>query len=215
MSKNDTPTTMKQQKLWQGEFGDAYTERNAASPEQLRARVALWARMLAPLAGDPPRSILEVGANLGINLRALRALTGARFYAVEPNDKARSILVQDGLVATADLRGGTAAAIDFPADVADLAFTSGVLIHIHPDQLLASCREIHRCARRYVACAEYFSQKPESIPYRGQTDVLFKRDFGAFWMDNFPDLRFLECGFAWKPVTGLDDLTWWLFQKRS
>jgi hypothetical protein len=117
MPKEDMPTTTKQQQLWQGEFGDAYTERNAASPEQLRARVALWARMLAPLAGDPPRSILEVGANLGVNLRALRALTDARFYAVEPNDKARSILVRDGVVAGDDLRGGTAAAIDFPAGV--------------------------------------------------------------------------------------------------
>ena len=121
--------------------------------------------------------------------------------------------MRDHVVATEDVRGGTAASIDFPNGTADLAFTSGVLIHIHPDDLLVSCREIHRCARRYIACAEYFAQRPETIPYRGHGDVLFKRDFGTFWMDNFPDLRFLGCGFAWKRMTGLDDLTWWLFEK--
>lgn len=214
MTDKGIPANTKQEAFWRGDFGDAYTERNIADPAQLHARVALWAKILAPLGGDPPRSILEVGANLGINLRALRSLTDARFYAVEPNEMARAMLVRDGIVAADDVCGGTASNIDFPAGVADLAFTSGVLIHIHPDQLLASCREIHRCARRYIACAEYFSQKPESIPYCGHEDVLFKRDFGGFWMDSFPDLRLLDCGFAWKRTTGLDDLTWWLFEKR-
>jgi spore coat polysaccharide biosynthesis protein SpsF len=111
------------------------------------------------------------------------------------------------------LRGGFAQAIDFSDAVADLAFTSGVLIHIHPDDLLPACREVHRCAGRYVACVEYFADKPEAIPYRGHTDKLFKRDFGSFWMDNFPDLTVLATGFAWKRTTGLDNLTWWLFEK--
>lgn len=203
-----------QAEFWKSEFGDAYTDRNVASVEQIQARLALWSDILAHTISAPPASILEVGANLGINLRALRLLSSARRYAVEPNEKARTILVQDGLVAPADVRDGLASNIGLPDEVADLAFTSGVLIHIHPDHLLASLKEIYRCSRRWIACVEYFSDKPEMIPYRGHDDRLFKRDFGAFWLDSFPDLRTVAYGFAWKRVTGLDNLTWWLFEKR-
>jgi pseudaminic acid biosynthesis-associated methylase len=200
--------------MWRGAFGDAYTDRNIASPEMMGARIALWAQILGHTIAAPPGSILEVGANLGINLRALRAITAARLYAVEPNDKAREILLRDGIVEPQDMRAGMATAIDLPDDVAYLAFTSGVLIHIHPDELLASCQEIHRCTARWIVCIEYFADKPEMIPYRGEVDRLFKRDFGGFWLDNFPDLRITAYGFAWKRVTGLDNLTWWLFEKR-
>src|SRR5262245_5030061 len=127
--------------------------------------------------------------------------------------RARGLLVQDGVVAVDDVRGGVASAIDLPDSVADLVFTSSVLIHIHQDHLLSSCSEIHRCASRWIGCIEYFSDKPEMIPYRGQDDQLFKCDLGGFWLDNFPDLRIIAYDFSWKRVTGLDNLTWWLFEK--
>ena len=209
MTEKETP----QIEFWRGEFGNSYVDRNVASHEQMASRIGMWAEIFRPLIGKPPTSILEVGCNLGINLRALRAISGAEFLAVEPNDKAREILQRDGVVEAKNLRDGVAQNIDFPDGVADFAFTSGVLIHIHPDDLLASCTEIHRCARRNIACIEYFSDKPEMIPYRGHDDRLFKRDFGGFWMDNFPDLTVVATGFAWKRTTGLDNLTWWLFEK--
>ncbi len=208
-AESDTP----QAEFWRGEFGDAYTDRNAAAAEQIRARVALWSEIWSHTLKGPPTSVVEVGANLGINLRALRIVTSARLFAVEPNEKARGILVQDGIVAAEDVRGGLASAIDLPDAAADLAFTSGVLIHIHPDHLATSLREIHRCSARWIACVEYFSDKPETIPYRGHNDRLFKRDFGSLWLETCPDLRTVAYGFAWKRVTGLDNLTWWLFEK--
>lgn len=200
--------------FWRGEFGDSYTNRNVASATEIQARLALWSEILSHTISAPPTSILEVGANLGINLRALRLLSSARRLAVEPNEKARGLLVKDGIVAAADARDGLASAIDFPDGIADLAFTSGVLIHIHPDQLSASLREIHRCAKRWIGCIEYFSDKPQMIPYRGHEDRLFKRDFGELWLEICHDLRVVAYGFAWKRVTGLDNLTWWLFQKQ-
>jgi len=200
--------------FWQGEFGDSYVDRNVTSPEQLQARRGMWAAILAHTLPAPPKSILEIGANIGINLRSLRALTSARFLAVEPNDKARQRLVEDGVIKVEDVRSGVATKIDFPDGAADLAFTSGVLIHIHPDQLERSISEIYRCSARWIVAIEYFSDKPEMIPYRGHDDRLFKRDFGGFWLDTFPDLRVTAYGFAWKRVTGLDNLTWWLFEKQ-
>ena len=111
--------TTPQLDFWRGDFGNAYIDRNDASPEQMRARVALWSEILSHTMVAPPTSILEVGANLGINLRALRVLTGARLHALEPNDKARGILVGDGIVAQDDVRGGMASAIDFPNGAVD------------------------------------------------------------------------------------------------
>lgn len=207
-------TSTPQSEFWRGEFGNSYVDRNVASPEQMQARLALWSEILSHTISAPPTRILEVGANLGINLRALRQLSSARRLALEPNEKAREILVNDGIVAADDVRNGLAQKIDFPDAVADFAFTSGVLIHIHPDDLAASLKEIHRCSSRWIACVEYFSDKPEMIPYRGHDDRLFKRDFGGLWLDSFPDLRIVAYGFAWKRVTGLDNLTWWLFEKR-
>jgi len=207
------PVDTVQAQFWRGEFGDTYAGRNAATHEQLRARVAMWAKILDTVAGKPPASILEVGSNIGNNLRALRTLTGAELYALEPNQQARETLVRDQVVPADHVLEGIATHIGLRDGAVDLAFTSGVLIHIHPDDLLASCQEIHRVARRYIVCVEYFSDKAEVIPYRGHMDRLFKRDFGGFWLDHFADLRVVDYGFLWKRLTGLDNLTWWVFEK--
>jgi pseudaminic acid biosynthesis-associated methylase len=203
----------KQEALWRGEFGNAYTERNAASSTYLAALTAHWSGILRAMMGEPPKSILEVGANIGLNLRVLKRLAEAELYAVEPNARARKILLDDGVIDTDHLMDGLCSSIPMPDRSVDLTFTSGVLIHVPPDQLLESCRELHRVSRHYVVCIEYFSARPEEILYRGRTEALFKRDFGEFYLDNFHDLRVVDYGFAWKRVTGLDNLTWWVFAK--
>jgi spore coat polysaccharide biosynthesis protein SpsF len=163
--------------------------------------------------GKVPGSILEVGSNTGLNIKSLNYLLDGRpkFYAVEPNEQARTDLELTGLCE--QVIDGTAQNIGFPDNVAELAFTSGVLIHVPPHELADSCRSIHRCASRWVACIEYFNDTPVSIPYRYNEDKLFKRDFGSFWMDSFPDLKCLSYGFIWKRETGLDNLHYWLFEK--
>ena len=202
-----------QSALWRGDFGNDYIGRNPASAANVQAAAMLWAQILLRMKGAPPRSILEVGANVGINLVALRALSGAELFAVEPNDQARRGLAEASIVPQANLLDGVASSIRLADRSIDLVFTRGVLIHIHPDDLLASCREMHRVAKRYIVSIEYFSANAEELTYRNQANALFKRDFGAFWLDNFPDLRVLDYGFAWQRLTGLDNLTWWAFEK--
>lgn len=205
--------TGKQEALWRGKFGDEYTDRNAVSAAHHAALVTNWSRILHSTMGRPPQSVLEAGANIGLNLRALRVLLNAEMYAVEPNGKARKKLVENELVEADKALDCLCSEIALPDASVDMAFTSGVLIHVPPDQLLPSCRELHRISRRYIVCIEYFSDKPDEIPYRGHTEALFKRDFGGFYLDHFEDLRVLDYGFAWKRITGLDNLTWWLFEK--
>jgi pseudaminic acid biosynthesis-associated methylase len=207
MAKND------QLKFWQGQFGDTYADRNVADAETLGQRTAMWTRILATMS-PPPESILEVGANVGLNLRALSELLPAELTAVEPNEKARNILAKSGALPVDRIHDASSTNLPIDDESVELAFTSGVLIHIAPDDLLPSCREMHRVSSRYIACAEYFNPTPVEIEYRGHSGVLFKRDFGAFWLDNFADLELVDYGFFWKRATGLDDLTWWVFRKR-
>ena len=108
---------------------------------------------------------------------------------------------------------GSASAIQLAEGAVDLAFTSTVLIHVPPAELEKACREIYRVSRRYILCNEYFAATPETISYRGHDDLLFKRDFGGFWLDLFPSLRLLDYGFLWRRVAAMDSTTWWVFEK--
>lgn len=198
---------------WTGAFGDAYTTRNAVSPAHVEQRVDMWRRVLHPISADPPKSCLEVGANVGINLRALRALCPIEMHALEPNAKARETLIRDRVVPADHVLDGTVESIGLLDESIDLVFTSGVLIHVAPQRLEAACREMHRVARRYLLTIEYFASEPETKTWRGREGLLFKRDFGAFWLDLFPALALVDYGFFWKRATGLDNLTWWLFAK--
>ena len=198
---------------WTGAFGDAYTERNAADKAQVERRVDMWRRVLRPLSAQPPESCLEVGANVGINLRALQAICTIEMHALEPNAKAREVLIRDRVVRADHVLDGTVERIGLADESIDLVFTSGVLIHVGPERLEAACREMHRVARHYLLTIEYFASEPETKTYRGREGLLFKRDFGAFWLDLFPALALVDYGFFWKRATGLDNLTWWLFAK--
>lgn len=210
MSQNET----EQVKFWRGDFGDTYVDRNAISHEHMRMRLSLWARIFKHMAADMPKSILEIGPNIGLNIRAMKMLCQAEYFAVEPNEKARQVLVGEDVLPEANLQDAFAGNFKVPEVPVDLAFTSGVLIHIHHDDLLEACTNIHKSTGKYIVCYEYFSDKPEIIQYRGHGDKLFKRDYGAFWLENFPDLKCLGYGFEWRHMTGMDNATWWVFEKR-
>ncbi len=87
------------------------------------------------------------------------------------------------------------------------------MIHISPAKLAKSMKEMHRVSRRYILMGEYFAPSEEMIPYRGQNDQLWRRDYGSLFLDMFNDLHPVACTFAWKRMTGLDNLTFWLLEK--
>ncbi len=184
---------------WAGPFGDAYAERNVSAA----SRVLMWRRVCLSLH-PAPRSILEVGANIGLNLDVLSEITDARLMGLEPNPKAREQIGHEAF-------GGTAQNIRLADGAVDLAFTCGVLIHVPPEELGAACDEIYRVSARHIGCIEYFAAEPERVPYRDGVG-LWKRDFGEFWMGRH-ELRVLDCHFFWKKTTGLDNLTAWIFEK--
>ncbi len=197
---------------WRGDFGNSYVARNRPTQEIVGIMERVFRRVLgaAPAA---PASVLEVGCNVGINLRALRRFSDAELFAVEPNATARQVVLKDGVLDEAHIADAWGSALPHPDGRFDLVFTAGVLIHIPEPALRDTMREIHRTSRRYVACLEYFSRDPHTLRYRGEDDMLFKRDFGGLYLDMFPDLKIVDDGFFWRRSTGADDLTWCLLEK--
>ena len=112
------------------------------------------------------------------------------------------------------IREGDGFALPFADASIDLVFTSGVLIHVAPEDLERVVREIARVARHYILCIEYFSHEPVQVTYRGKEGYLFKRDFGRYYLETFPNLRVVDYGFLWQPLDSSDNSNWWLFAKR-
>ncbi len=200
---------------WTGEFGNEYIARNGWTDETRRRTILKWSRVLTPLQGRALGSCCEVGCNIGLNLRVLKEITDMELFGLEPNALARQQILTDGVLPTDHLFPNAGHENPLENCAIDLVFTSGVLIHVHPDRLRQTMDEVVRVSRKYVLCMEYFSPTPEQKTYRGQEGLLYKNDFGGLYMDHYPDLMLMDYGFFWKRATGLDNFTWWLFEKNA
>lgn len=202
--------------IWRGKFGDEYTERNNFAEWKISHGVRAFEKILK---GIEINSVLEVGSNVGLNLCSInKALKGKNYnYAVEPNKKAFDQLT----LKKNELRLKNAWQQDvFNIPLADssidLVFTAGVLIHIAPENLSGATKEIVRIAKKYILCMEYFSHSPAEIKYHGKERLLFKRDFGGYYLDHYPFLKCVDYGFLWQREYKIfDDLNWWLFKKKD
>lgn len=199
----------KQESLWASEFGNQYMARNQATAQAVADKTIMFSRLL-PCAGNI-RSVLELGANVGINMHALRRLLpDAEFAAVEINPTAADMLRQiPGLdvVNQSILDLTTSRRYDF-------VFTCGVLIHINPDQLPTVYTKMYEASSRYICIMEYYNPRPVELEYRGMAGALFKRDFAGEMLDQFPGLRLLDYGFVYhRDLRKGDDVTWFLMER--
>lgn len=201
-----------QELFWQGEFGTEYIERNR-SDQLLGSNLAFFAKALAAASGFG--SCIEFGANIGMNLRAMRLLfPSIEQSAIEINPTAaaalREMLPADNVF--------EASILDFaPPRTYDLAFIKGVLIHINPEFLPAVYDALYAATGRYLLVGEYYNPSPVKISYRGHDDRLFKRDFAGEILDRFSDLALVDYGFAYHrdPKFPQDDISWFLMEKRA
>ncbi|MEM0951179.1 MAG: pseudaminic acid biosynthesis-associated methylase [Cyanobacteria bacterium P01_H01_bin.74] len=202
-----------QETFWQGEFGNDYTLRNSGA-DMVAANTAFFSKVLASTA-KPIQSVLELGANRGQNLLALRHLLpspAVSFSAVEINPSACETL--NKAMPDVTLHQGSINSFE-PTQTWDLVFTKGVLIHIAPDLLEKTYQLIDTCAKRYILIAEYYNPQPVSVDYRGHSNKLFKRDFAGELLTLFPELTLLDYGFLYHRDNTFpqDDITWFLLEK--
>lgn len=209
MSAPTKPEYTEQEKFWSGEFGDEYTDRNDGA-DWIGSNAALFARMLR--STEKVGSIIEFGANRGLNLKALRLLLPkAKLAAVEINQKAAAELRK-----LPDVEVYNQSIFDYssPAQY-DLVLIKGVLIHLNPERLKDAYEILYRSSARYIFLAEYYNPSPVTVSYRGHSDVLFKRDFAGEMLKRYANLRLLDYGFVYRgdPNFPQDDITWFLLEK--
>lgn len=199
-----------QEAFWAGEFGDDYIGRNQGD-ELLASNLDFFAKALR-MAGRP-NSCVELGANIGMNLKAIKLLHPAvSLRGVEINPQAAKQL--------ADVIGQEnvelSSIFDWqPSNPCDLSMIKGVLIHLNPERLKDAYDRLYRASSRFILIAEYYNPSPVAINYRGHQDRLFKRDFAGEMLDLYPDLALRDYGFAFHrdPAFPQDDITWFLLEK--
>lgn len=201
----------KQENFWAGEFGNDYIKRNDG--EKLLASYLKFFSDVLSSANGKIDSCIEFGANIGMNLSAMKLLVpNIKLGAIEINKKAATILkerinnvkVYEDSILNVSLE-----------EQYDIVLIKGVLIHINPEELKVVYKKLYDSCKKYIVIAEYYSPNPVSINYRGNEDVLFKRDFAGEMMDMYNDLKLVNYGFVYHrdDLFPGDDVNWFLLEK--
>ena len=200
-----------QEKFWAGEFGDQYIGRNK-SDEYLASNLNFFSKAFNQIGR--PKSLIEFGANIGMNLRAIKLLFPLiDLFGIEINKNAAEILANS--IGEDSVYNGSI--FDFTADKKfEVSLIKGVLIHINPDMLDLVYEKLYTTSSKYILICEYYNPAPVAISYRGHSDRLFKRDFAGEMLEKYSDLELVDYGFSYKRDKAFpqDDITWFLLEKK-
>lgn len=187
----------KQMEDWAGDFGKAYTDRNALSLQELdllyRGHFGITCTdMNCDFIGGFDRDIkvLEVGSNIGNQLLLLQKMEFKNLYGIELQPYA--VELAKSRTKGINIIQGSAFDIPFKDGFFDMVFTSGLLIHIAPDDITAVLDEIYRCTKRYIWGMEYFAETYTQVEYRGHSDLLWKTDFPKLFLDRFANIKLVK-----------------------
>jgi spore coat polysaccharide biosynthesis protein SpsF len=199
-----------QEEFWAGNFGTHYIDRNN-NVELLASNLNFFSKALNQ-AGKVS-SCIEFGANIGMNLRALKHLY--------PNIALQGVEINQD--AAKELKNFIGQACVFEGSIFNyqvtkkfnLSLIKGVLIHINPEMLPTVYDKLYEASESYILVCEYYNPSPVSIQYRGHSDKLFKRDFAGEMLDRFKDLTLIDYGFSYHrdPAFPQDDINWFLMKK--
>ena len=184
----------KQEKFWSGDFGNEYTKRNTRTPDEWDkfhlknwgvTKVNMYNEALSSLSKEA--KILEIGCNTGMQLVGLKRMGFKNLYGIELQSNA----VEESKKYTSGINiiQGSGFDVPFKNGYFDLVFTSGVLIHISPDNLANIISEIYRCSSKYILGFEYFAEEETSVNYRGNEDYLWKMNYCKKYKNYFPNLK--------------------------
>ena len=201
-----------QETFWAGSFGNEYIQRNQGDA-LLASNLNFFSTALRTAGGV--KSCIEFGANIGMNLKAMKLLYPAvELHGIEINTGASNELSR--VIPASNVVNSSI--LDFaPLRTWDLVLIKGVLIHINPASLLSVYDKLVASCARYLLVAEYYNPTPIAIPYRGHNDRLFKRDFAGEILERHSQMRLLDYGFAYRrdPCFPQDDITWFLMERND
>lgn len=186
-----------QERVWLGDFGKEYTNRNMLNPEELDwvtindygiSRTELNKEFLD---GIKPNKILEVGCNAGNQLLLLQRMGYNNLHGIEVQDYAVELAKKR--TSGINILKGSAFDIPYEDGFFDMVFTSGVLIHVSPQDINNALDEIYRCTSKYIWGMEFYSDNGyEHVKYRGNKDLLWKTDFSKLFLERFHDLKLIK-----------------------
>ena len=202
-----------QEFFWKEEYDSEYIRKNSSFDNEIAIKG--WNKMLNHIHNlkYSPASILECGSNIGRNINYLNKifpLAEKSIIEVSP----RAIQIASNKYELKFISNSSILESKIESKF-DLVFTMGVLIHIHPDNLIDNLKKIYEYSSKFILIGEYFNRTPEMIKYQGKLNKLFKNNFGKIFKDNF-DVRTCDYGFLWGEEydsAGFDDITYWLFEK--
>lgn len=184
-----------QEKTWANDFGKDYTNRNTWTTEYMDqfytiqygvSRTSMNAEFIDQLRIKNGR-VLEVGCNVGNQLNLIQQSGFENIYGVELQwyaiEKAKELTKNINIVQA------TAEELPFRDNWFDMVFTSGVLIHISPQNIHDVMSEIYRCSKKYIWGFEYYSDEYRQIDYRGNENLLWKGNYAKMYLDKFPNLK--------------------------
>lgn len=198
-----------QEKFWATDFGNEYITRNQGS-HIIATNLALFSKILASTKNI--ESIREFGANIGLNLLAIKSLLPkVKLEGIEINEQAVNELKKLN-----EIKVYHQSILDFNSiKPVNFVLIKGVLIHINPDFLPDVYQSLYDSTDRYICICEYYNPSPVELNYRGHSGKLFKRDFAGEMLDKFSDLRLLDYGFTYHRDSNFpqDDINWFLLEK--
>lgn len=199
-----------QEEFWAGAFGDEYINRNK-SEEILASNLIFFSKAFNQIGR--PNSLIEFGANVGMNLRAIKLIfPKIDLFGIEINKTASEELAT--YFGKDNVFNGSI--FDYqPNKKFDVSLIKGVLIHINPEMLDEVYSKLYKSSNKYILICEYYNPSPVTINYRGHSDRLFKRDFAGEMLEKFSDLKLVDYGFHYKRDKAFpkDDVTWFLLEK--
>jgi pseudaminic acid biosynthesis-associated methylase len=185
-----------QMEFWQSNFGSEYTTRNTYSTQELDQVYVEqygWSRTNMNkefLSGLEASRTLEVGCNIGNQLRVLQDIGFVQLYGLELQwdaiERAKNMGQYINIIQ------GSAFDLPFKDSYFDLVYTSNVLIHISPADIHVFMDEVYRTSSKYIWGFEYYSEQHEEIEYRGNQGKMWRGNFAQMYLDRFPDLELVK-----------------------
>lgn len=201
--------TTEQENFWaNSEWGKNYIQRNGT--ELIKNNINFFNSIIERCSGV--NSIIEFGANIGLNLHALDKLFNRiELDAIEINNQAVEELKKLDFLNQVYHES----ILEFePTKKWDLVFIKTVLIHINPEYLETVYEKLYQSSKKYILIAEYYNPSAVTINYRGHENKLFKRDFAGEMLAKYDDLELVDYKFIYHGDNNFpqDDITWFLLK---
>lgn len=182
---------------WSGEFGKQYTDRNFMTLDEMEnlwignygfSRSHMNEKFLRNIPLDV--KILEVGSNIGNQLLCLQKTGFTNLYGIELQSYA--VEISKSRTKNINIIQGSAFDIPYKDGYFDIVFTSGLLIHIAPQDINNVLDEIYRCAKRFIWGAEYYFERYINVPYREKNALMWKGNFSKMYLERFINLHLVK-----------------------